>query len=62
MDADDNYVMFQCRSPAIRVGWLRIVLDEGHIIRNPKTTGAQAVCRLSAQHRWVVTGTPVHNK
>ncbi|CAG7837389.1 unnamed protein product [Allacma fusca] len=51
-----------CRSPVIRVHWERIVLDEGHQIRNSKTGGSQAVCRLAAQRRWVVTGTPVHNK
>lgn len=50
-----------CRSPLVKIHWERIVLDEGHIIRNPKTLGAQAACRLKAHHRWVVTGTPVHN-
>jgi len=38
------------------------VLDEGHVIRNPKTGGALAICRIEAKRRWVVTGTPIHNK
>jgi SWI/SNF-related matrix-associated actin-dependent regulator of chromatin subfamily A3 len=37
----------------------RIILDEGHNIRNPRTKMAQSVCMLNAQRRWVLTGTPI---
>ncbi|KIJ19024.1 hypothetical protein PAXINDRAFT_97103, partial [Paxillus involutus ATCC 200175] len=43
------------------VKWKRIILDEGHNIRNPKTKMAKAVCKLPAERRWVLSGTPIIN-
>ncbi|KAJ2925137.1 hypothetical protein H1R20_g11960, partial [Candolleomyces eurysporus] len=43
------------------VAWKRIILDEGHVIRNPKTKMARAVVELNADKRWVLTGTPIIN-
>ena len=56
------FVLLQKRSPLTRINWERIILDEGHVIRNPATQKAKALCKLTASHKWVVTGTPVHNK
>eukprot|EP01062_Namystynia_karyoxenos_P045338 TRINITY_DN3366_c0_g3_i1.p1 TRINITY_DN3366_c0_g3~~TRINITY_DN3366_c0_g3_i1.p1 ORF type:complete len:902 (+),score=290.74 TRINITY_DN3366_c0_g3_i1:88-2706(+) len=37
------------------------VLDEGHIMRNPASALARALCRLSTPRRVVLTGTPLQN-
>lgn len=39
-----------------------IVLDEGHIIKNPKTLKFQAVKKLKGTHRFILTGTPIQNR
>ena len=44
-----------------RVHWFRIVLDEAHYIRN-LGAGCQAACKLEADFRWCLTGTPIVNK
>ncbi|KAK3678603.1 hypothetical protein LTR78_001901 [Recurvomyces mirabilis] len=41
--------------------WRRIILDEGHIVRNPASKGAAAVTALTSRSRWVLTGTPIVN-
>lgn len=43
------------------VNWRRIVLDEGHNIRNPASKKAVAAVNLMARSRWVLTGTPIIN-
>lgn len=41
--------------------WRRVVLDEGHTIRNPRSKGALAAYNLRADSRWTLTGTPIIN-
>lgn len=45
-----------------QVKWKRIILDEGHVIRNHKAKQSEAICKLPGKFRWVLTGTPIHNK
>lgn len=44
------------------ISWRRIILDEAHVIRNPKSQVSQAICTLEASARWAVTGTPIQNR
>lgn len=39
--------------------WRRLVLDEGHTIRNARTKAAVSACKVTADSRWVLTGTPM---
>lgn len=38
------------------MNWGRVILDEGHHIRNPQTKAALAATGLLAECRWVLTG------
>ncbi|KAI9224876.1 SNF2 family N-terminal domain-containing protein [Blastocladiella britannica] len=49
-------------SPMHKVRWRRIVLDEGHQIRQKATKMSQAACSLTAERKWVLSGTPLQNK
>ena len=41
--------------------WCYCVLDEGHAIRNPKSRVTQAVKSVRAEHRLLLSGTPIQN-
>ncbi|KAF4342905.1 helicase-like transcription factor [Fusarium beomiforme] len=44
-----------------RYKWRRVVLDEGHTIRNSRTKVAEAACEINAESRWILTGTPMQD-
>ncbi|TPX14357.1 uncharacterized protein E0L32_005553 [Thyridium curvatum] len=44
-----------------KFNWNYVVLDEGHLIKNPKAKISQAVKRLASNHRLILTGTPIQN-
>ena len=43
------------------VPWFRVVLDEAHYIKNPRSKAARAARQLTSQRRWCLTGTPIQN-
>ncbi|XP_048018521.1 LOW QUALITY PROTEIN: helicase-like transcription factor [Megalobrama amblycephala] len=48
-------------SPLHQVNWLRVVLDEGHVVRNPTALQSKAVLELQSERRWILSGTPIQN-
>lgn len=40
----------------------RVILDEAHFIKNRQSKTAKACYELAAEHRWVLTGTPIVNR
>ncbi|KIW73221.1 hypothetical protein PV04_01355 [Phialophora macrospora] len=41
--------------------WNYCVLDEGHLIKNPKAKITQAVKKIVSNHRLILSGTPIQN-
>ncbi|KAG9444104.1 hypothetical protein H6P81_015444 [Aristolochia fimbriata] len=41
--------------------WDYVILDEGHIIKNPSTQRAKSLLEIPSNHRIVISGTPVQN-
>ena len=46
----------------LEVNWVRVVLDEAHMIKDRSTRTAKASFELKSERRWCVTGTPIQNK
>ncbi|KAL4880089.1 hypothetical protein BJY04DRAFT_86595 [Aspergillus karnatakaensis] len=43
------------------ISWNYCVLDEGHLIKNPKAKVTIAVKRINSNHRLILSGTPIQN-
>jgi len=53
-----------CRNDAdilTAMNWNYLVLDEGHLIKNPRAKVTMAVKRLLSNHRLILSGTPIQN-
>ncbi|KAK3313719.1 SNF2 family N-terminal domain-containing protein [Apodospora peruviana] len=44
------------------LNFFRVILDEAHNIKNRQSKTARACYEIMAEHRWVLTGTPIVNK
>ena len=51
-----NYKFLQCQS------WDRVIFDEAHHMRNPRTLNFQNANKLHSKTKWLLTGTPIQNK
>ncbi|KAF6170510.1 hypothetical protein GIB67_031918 [Kingdonia uniflora] len=43
------------------IQWDYILLDEGHIIKNPSTQRAKSLLEIPSNHRIIISGTPIQN-
>ena len=44
------------------IAWSRVIFDEGHHLRNPKTGRHLGALEIKSECRWIVTGTPIQNR
>ena len=42
--------------------WHAVILDEAQAIKNPESQTAKAACKLNAQYRLALSGTPIENR
>ncbi|KAK1261023.1 hypothetical protein QJS04_geneDACA023447 [Acorus gramineus] len=49
-------------SPLHSVKWERIILDEGHSIKDRRSNTARAIFALESTYRWALSGTPLQNR
>ncbi|PWY77663.1 SNF2 family helicase [Aspergillus eucalypticola CBS 122712] len=47
--------------PLHKIKFHRIILDEGHTIKNHTSSVSIAVRSLTGHYKWILSGTPVHN-
>ncbi|ETN46545.1 uncharacterized protein HMPREF1541_00730 [Cyphellophora europaea CBS 101466] len=59
--ADPAAVRDNCAILSTRSKFHRVILDEAQNIKNRNTKTAIAACRVTATHRWCLTGTPMQN-
>jgi hypothetical protein len=45
-------------SPLMQVYWLRLIVDEGHVMGNKQSNQANLAANLLCERKWACTGTP----
>lgn len=56
LDGNEQY-----RSPLVEVRWLRLLVDEGHVMAREGSSQVSMAAKLECERRWVCTGTPMPN-
>lgn len=56
-----NRKNFDDYTPLHKVQWGRVVLDEGHEIRNKTSKIHKSAIKLNSTYRWILSGTPIFN-
>lgn len=51
-----EYSVDDMSGPLLRAKWLRVVLDEGHSIKNHLSKTAKAASQLDTQRKWIISG------
>lgn len=46
-------------TPLTRLRWWRVCLDEAQMVENTRSPATDMAGRLTAVHRWAITGTPL---
>lgn len=49
-------------SPLMQVYWLRLIIDEGHVMGNKQSNQANLAANLLCERKWACTGTPTPGK
>lgn len=58
-----GYTQLRRQASALgEVAWHAVILDEAQFIKNPDTATAKVASGLHAQHRLLLTGTPIENR
>ncbi|XP_065870034.1 uncharacterized protein [Euphorbia lathyris] len=66
-EGDRHCLRFQKRYPVAptlltRIFWWRVCLDEAQMVESNFAAATEMALRLSAKHRWCITGTPIQRK
>ena len=48
-------------NPLMKAKWLRVCLDEGHMVKNHRSKTSKAAYELNTERRWIVSGEPLRN-
>lgn len=59
--SDTDVDRYAKSSALFTVKWGRVILDEGHRIRNGRNKTTAAIFNLKSEYHWCLTGTPIHN-